>query len=86
VREPRAHPGGDIGLHGSIQLAQALLEAELVDELQLVVGPAIGLPAGGCSRTPKTSVGSSSLSAMPTPSGSVALAYRLPREAPIPAG
>jgi dihydrofolate reductase len=42
VRDLKARPGGDIGIHGSIQLAQSLLAAGLVDELQLVVGPAIG--------------------------------------------
>lgn len=33
--------GGDIGVHGSIALAQGLLEAGLVDELRLVVAPAL---------------------------------------------
>ena len=37
--------GGDIGIHGSIRLAQALIVAGLVDELRLVVCPA--LAAGG---------------------------------------
>ena len=44
VRDLKARPGGDIGVHGSIQLARSLLEAGLVDELQFVVGPAFGLP------------------------------------------
>jgi dihydrofolate reductase len=33
--------GGDIGIHGSIELAQSLVRARLVDELRLVVVPAI---------------------------------------------
>lgn len=33
--------GGDIGIHGSIELARSLLRAELVDELRLVVAPAV---------------------------------------------
>jgi dihydrofolate reductase len=33
--------GGDIGVHGSIALAQSLLELGLVDELRLVVTPAL---------------------------------------------
>lgn len=33
--------GGDIGIHGSIELARSLLDARLVDELRLVIAPAI---------------------------------------------
>jgi len=33
--------GGDIGIHGSATLARALLRAGLVDELRLVVAPAL---------------------------------------------
>ncbi|MEU7915821.1 dihydrofolate reductase family protein [Microbispora bryophytorum] len=33
--------GGDIGIHGSIGLARSLLQAGLVDELRLVVAPAV---------------------------------------------
>ncbi|MEU7855515.1 dihydrofolate reductase family protein [Nonomuraea sp. NPDC049141] len=33
--------GGDIGIHGSIELARSLLQAGLVDELRLVVAPAV---------------------------------------------
>lgn len=41
VRELRERPGGDIGVHASITVAQALLAAGLVDELRLVVAPAV---------------------------------------------
>jgi dihydrofolate reductase len=34
-------PGGDIGVHGSIALSQSLLASGLVDELRLVVAPAL---------------------------------------------
>ena len=37
----KAGPGGDIGIHGSIALAQSLLRARLVDELRLVVAPVV---------------------------------------------
>jgi dihydrofolate reductase len=37
----KQQPGGDIGLHGSITLAQSLLEDGLVDRLRLVVAPSI---------------------------------------------
>ena len=41
VTELKQQLGGDIGVHGSIVLAQGLLEANLVDELRLVVAPAV---------------------------------------------
>jgi dihydrofolate reductase len=41
VRELKGRTGGDIGVHGSISVAQALLSAGVVDELRLVVAPAI---------------------------------------------
>jgi dihydrofolate reductase len=34
-------PGGDIGLHGSIALTGDLIKAGLVDELRLVIAPAL---------------------------------------------
>jgi dihydrofolate reductase len=33
--------GGDLGIHGSIALARSLLQADLVDEIRLVVSPTI---------------------------------------------
>jgi len=33
--------GGDIGVHASISVARALLAADIIDELRLVVAPAI---------------------------------------------
>lgn len=47
VAELKQADGGDIGIHGSISLAQSLLAAGLVDELRLVVAAAI---AGGGHR------------------------------------
>ncbi|WEO78769.1 dihydrofolate reductase family protein [Cryobacterium sp. SO2] len=41
VRDLKNQPGGDIGVHGSISVAQALLAAGLVDELKVVIAPAI---------------------------------------------
>jgi dihydrofolate reductase len=37
----RSEPGGDIGVHGSITLSQSLLAHDLVDELKLVIAPAV---------------------------------------------
>lgn len=41
VRDLKDQPGGDIGVHASISVAQALLAASLVDELRLAVAPVI---------------------------------------------
>ena len=41
VTDLRQLTGGDIGLHGSIKLTQSLLEQGLVDELRLVIAPAL---------------------------------------------
>jgi dihydrofolate reductase len=43
VTELRQRSGGDIGVHGSIALTQSLLELGLVDELRLVIAPALHL-------------------------------------------
>jgi dihydrofolate reductase len=41
VRRLKDEPGGDIGVHASISVAQALLAGGVVDELRLVIAPAI---------------------------------------------
>jgi dihydrofolate reductase len=41
VRDLRQQDGGDIGVHGSISVAQALLAADVVDELRIVIAPRI---------------------------------------------
>ena len=41
VTELKRRSGGDIGVHGSIALTQSLLEQGLVDELRLVIAPAL---------------------------------------------
>lgn len=41
VRDLKQQPGGDVGVHASISVAQALLAADLVDELKLVIAPRI---------------------------------------------
>jgi dihydrofolate reductase len=54
VRELKETDGGEVGVHASISVAQSLLAADVVDELRLVIAPAIvargrrlldGLPA-----------------------------------------
>ena len=41
VIELKQRPGDDIGIHGSISLAQSLVKASLVDHLRLVIAPAV---------------------------------------------
>ena len=41
VRALKSRPGGDIGVHASISVAQTLLTAGVVDELRLVIAPTI---------------------------------------------
>jgi dihydrofolate reductase len=78
VRDLKALPGGDIGVHGSITLAQSLLAAGLVDELQLAVGPVLD-PTGrrlfeGLDGLRRLEL----VSATPTSGGTVWVTYRVP--------
>ena len=41
VRELKQQNGGDVGVHASISVAQALLAADVVDELRLVIAPRV---------------------------------------------
>jgi dihydrofolate reductase len=41
VRDLKRQRGGDIGVHASISVAQALLAADIVDEIRLVIAPTI---------------------------------------------
>lgn len=41
VRDLKDRPGGDIGVHASISVAQTLLTAGVVDELRLAIAPVI---------------------------------------------
>jgi dihydrofolate reductase len=49
VRDLKQQRGGDVGVHASISVAQALLAAGVVDELRLVIAPRIAgmVPVGG---------------------------------------
>jgi dihydrofolate reductase len=43
VTELKSQSGSDIGVHGSITLVRSLLEVGLVDELRLVIAPALDM-------------------------------------------
>jgi dihydrofolate reductase len=76
VRKLQTRPGGDIGVHASISVAQALLTAGVVDELRLVVAPSI---AGGGRRlldgVPALRL--ESIRSTTSPTGSLLLDYRV---------
>lgn len=73
-----AHPGADIGVHGSIELAQSLLAADLIDELHLAVGPVLDANGRRLWERGAQKTRLQLLNATPTPSGSVWLNYRFP--------
>jgi dihydrofolate reductase len=76
VRGLKNLPGEDIGVHGSIQLAQSLLDGGLVDELQLAVGPVVDPDGRRLFETVAHLRRYELVSAKPTPSGCVLLHYR----------
>lgn len=79
VAELKGRPGGDIGVHGSIELARSLLRADLIDELRLVVTPTI---AGEGRRLLEPGIDRRRLelrSSRSTPSGALLLSYRISR-------
>jgi len=78
VQDLKEQPGGDVGVHASISVAQALLAADVVDELRLVIAPRIaghgrrlldGLP----------SIPLESIRSEVSPTGSLLLDYRVIR-------
>ncbi len=78
VRDLTGQPGGDIGVHASISVARSLLAAGVVDELRLVVAPAVvgrgrrlldGLPT----------IRLESIESTTSPTGSLLLGYRVLR-------
>ena len=76
--------GGDVGIHGSIDLARSLLQARLVDELRLVIAPALA-GAGrrlfdGRDALQKLEL----LDSDRSPSGAALLHYRIGQQAPDP--
>ncbi len=74
----RQGAGGDIGVHASISVAQALLAAGLVDELRLVISPTLaGTGRRLLERPPSVSL--ELLDSSVTSSGTLLLGYRVIR-------
>lgn len=76
VRELKATEGGDIGVHASMSLARSLLAAGVVDDLRLVVAPAI---AGEGRRVlvDLPTIRLETISTTTSPTGALLLAYRV---------
>lgn len=78
VRDLSRQDGGDVGVHASISVAQALLAAGVVDELRLVVAPRIA----GTGRRLLDGLPSTKLEAIRSelsPSGYLLVDYRVTR-------
>jgi dihydrofolate reductase len=73
----KARPGGDIGVHGSIELAQSLLAAGLVDVLHLALGPVLDPVGRRLFERVEDWTRLELLKATPTPSGAVWVSYRV---------
>src|ERR1700683_2790029 len=82
VRDLKARPGGDIGFHASISVAQALLAADVVDELRLVIAPRI---AGSGRRLLDglPSIQLESIRSVTSPSGHLLADYHVLRAPPL---
>jgi dihydrofolate reductase len=79
VRDLTQQPGGDIGVHASISVAQALLAADVVDELRLVIAPRIaGLGRRLLDGLP--SIQLESIRSKTSPAGYLLADYRVTRE------
>jgi dihydrofolate reductase len=76
LAELKRRSGGDIGIHGSIALTQSLLMSGLVDELQLVVVPALQ-GRGRRLFDEETPRQLALMSSVVSPSGSLLLAYQI---------
>jgi dihydrofolate reductase len=78
VRDLKHQSGGDIGVHASISVAQALLAGGVVDELRLVIAPRI---AGGGRRLfdGVPSIELESIETEISPTGSLLIGYRVRR-------
>ncbi len=72
----KAGPGRDIGVHGSITLAQALLREDLVDELHLAVAPVLDPVGRRLSDGLPDLIRLTLVEASPTASGALWLTYR----------
>jgi dihydrofolate reductase len=78
VRGLKDRPGGDIGVHASISVAQTLIAAGVVDELRLAIAPVIaGSGRRLLDRMPLTRL--ELLRSVTSPTGHLLVDYRIVR-------
>jgi dihydrofolate reductase len=77
VADLKARPGGDIGVHGSIELAQSMLKANLIDEIRLEVGPSVGHPGRRLFATTEATRRLELIHQDRSPNGTMLLGYRV---------
>ncbi len=78
VRDLKQQSGGDVGVHASISVAQALLAADVVDELKLVIAPRI-LGRGRRLLDGLPSIQLESIRSQTSPTGYLLVDYRVIR-------
>jgi dihydrofolate reductase len=78
VQDLKKQPGGDIGVHASISVAQALLAAGVVDELRLVIAPKI-VGSGRRLLDGLPSIRLESIRSATSPTGYLLVDYRVTR-------
>jgi dihydrofolate reductase len=78
VRDLKDRPGDDIGVHASISIARALLAADVVDELRLVIAPRI-VGSGRRLLDGLPSIRLESTRSAASPTGHLLLDYRVTR-------
>ena len=74
-----AKPGRDVGVHGSIQLVQSLIEADLLDELRIIATPVVGTPGRRLFENLKPPQRYRLATAAATSTGNLLLTYERPR-------
>jgi dihydrofolate reductase len=78
VRDLKQGDGGDVGVHGSISVARALLAADVVDEISLVIGPTV-VGSGRSLLEGLPPIQLESIQSETSPSGSLIVSYRVVR-------
>jgi dihydrofolate reductase len=80
VRALKSQPGADIGVHGSIRLAQSLLDAGLIDQLEFALSPVVAGHGRRLFGDTSAQQGFDLVGARSTPKGTLLVSYRRPAQ------